>query len=247
MAVQRAGRSFKNRSYRSTISAPPIGIQGDVGNVVDAVLAFLNNALDLGQSDLGAIVDFQGGAGDKTQVADCEHEGVEDGLIGTDVIAAKRSRHESVFSGSEALQGKLGNRSLDVFRTQAALHGRLLNLRESMYIGRGDAAVLPMDYDLAGRTLLNNKASAGNRILLRREERTCVAASLALYGPTFSGRENMYGLGHMSCSDCTCKPSAPAFPRFPTTLLSHTPGGWCRHPIPPRPRPPISAFQPPLG
>lgn len=50
------------------------------------------------------MIDFEGRAGDKTQVVDCEDDGIENGFIGMvkravdeDVIAGNRSRHGSVF------------------------------------------------------------------------------------------------------------------------------------------------------
>src|ERR1035438_7579118 len=72
-----------------------------------------------------------------------------------------------------------------------------------MHFGCMNATSFPMDHDLARRPLPNDKTSACDRILLREEERTPLARSLALHCPSFSKRDYMYGLGHWFSSHCT--------------------------------------------
>jgi hypothetical protein len=60
-----------------------------------------------------------------------------------------------------------------------------------MLFERNNATRLTVNYDPARRALLNNKASTSQRFLLSREERTGLAASLALYGPASLRRDHM--------------------------------------------------------
>lgn len=95
------------------------------------------------------------------------------GQLRKDVRAFQDSRG---FRGEEALAHDVENRSLDIFRTEAAFHRGFWNPPETANFDGGDAPVLCVDYNLSRCALYHAPAGFRDRIRPPAEDASLRAA-----------------------------------------------------------------------
>jgi len=79
------------------------GIQLGGGDVVDAVLAFANDAGDFVEAGIAGVVYFEGAAGAKAELANGKDDGIEDGFL----RRIERAVDEYVFASDVGLRHEL--------------------------------------------------------------------------------------------------------------------------------------------